>query len=154
LTLWSTKLNYPIAGKTYVFHALIFFLNFGAYISKHVLHFQNCQVFIREPYRDGRDNTWTGTGFMKVFDDAELVFDLKNIPITTNYEIVLRYEPQVSIVLQFSLVVQLVLEVNQNGVTYKKQLHNIQIENTWLLNHFIMYFRFNIQRILHINYII
>jgi len=36
---------------------------------------------------------------MKVFDDAELVFDLKNIPTTTNYEIVLRYEPQVSIVL-------------------------------------------------------
>lgn len=55
----------------------------------------NCQVFIREPFRDGRDNTWTGTGFMKVFDDAELVFDLKNIPITTNYEIVLRYEPQI-----------------------------------------------------------
>lgn len=38
---------------------------------------------------------------MKVFDDAELVFDLKNIPATSNYEIVLRYEPQVSIVLQF-----------------------------------------------------
>jgi len=38
---------------------------------------------------------------MKVFDDAELVFDLKNIPATTNYEIVLRYEPQVSVILQF-----------------------------------------------------
>jgi len=33
---------------------------------------------------------------MKVFDDAELIFDLKNIPATSNYEIVLRYEPQVS----------------------------------------------------------
>lgn len=55
----------------------------------------NCQVFIREPYRDGRNNTWTGTGFMKVFDDAELVFDIKDLPATTNYEIVLRYEPQV-----------------------------------------------------------
>jgi len=59
-------------------------------------YFQNCQVFIREPYRDGRNNTWTGTGFMKIFDDAELVFDIKDIPATTNYEIVLRYEPQVS----------------------------------------------------------
>jgi len=52
---------------------------------------------------------------MKVFDDAELVFDLKNIPATSNYEIVLRYEPQVSIVLLF---VSAILEVNQNGVTY------------------------------------
>lgn len=33
---------------------------------------------------------------MKVFDDAELVFDIKNVPDATNYEIVLRYEPQVS----------------------------------------------------------
>lgn len=33
---------------------------------------------------------------MKVFDEAELVFDLKNVPATTNYDIVLRYEPQVS----------------------------------------------------------
>lgn len=62
-------------------------------------NFQNCQVYIREPYRDGRNNTWTGTGFMKVFDDAELVFDIKNIPTTTNYDIVLRYEPQVSCIL-------------------------------------------------------
>jgi len=52
---------------------------------------------------------------MKVFDDAELVFDLKNIPATSYYEIVLRYEPQVSIVLLFVLAI---LEVNQNGVTY------------------------------------
>ncbi|XP_050439565.1 laminin subunit beta-1-like [Adelges cooleyi] len=55
----------------------------------------NCQVHIREPFRDGRDNTWTGTGFMKIYDDAELIFDVKNVPLTTNYEIVLRYEPQV-----------------------------------------------------------
>lgn len=33
---------------------------------------------------------------MKVFDDAELIFDIKNVPDTTNYEIVIRYEPQVS----------------------------------------------------------
>lgn len=60
---------------------------------------QKCSVVIREPFRDGRDNTWTGTGFMRVYDDAELTFDIKNIPSTMNYDIVLRYEPQVKIII-------------------------------------------------------
>lgn len=36
---------------------------------------------------------------MRVYDDAELVFDIKNVPATTNYDIVIRYEPQVSNIL-------------------------------------------------------
>lgn len=76
---------------------------------------------------------------MKVFDDAELVFDLKNIPATTNYEIVLRYEPQVSIVLQF---VSAILEVNQNDVTYMQQLYNIdwKYTNIRIWNHYNIVF--------------
>lgn len=62
-----------------------------------LFEFQDCQVYIQEPYRDGRNNTWTGTGFMKLFDESELVMDIKNIPITGPYEIVLRYDNQVSI---------------------------------------------------------
>nr|CAD7401088.1 unnamed protein product [Timema cristinae] len=55
---------------------------------------ENCQVVIREPFRDGRENTWTGTGFMRTFEDSKLEFIVDNIQTSMEYDIVIRYEPQ------------------------------------------------------------
>ncbi|XP_021926605.1 laminin subunit beta-1 isoform X2 [Zootermopsis nevadensis] len=55
---------------------------------------ENCQVVIREPFRDGRENTWTGTGFMRTFEDSALEFIVDNIKTSMEYDIVIRYEPQ------------------------------------------------------------
>nr|CAD7455704.1 unnamed protein product [Timema tahoe] len=57
---------------------------------------ENCQVVIREPFRDGRENTWTGTGFMRTFEDSKLEFIVDNIQTSMEYDIVIRYEPQVT----------------------------------------------------------
>ncbi|XP_034171779.1 laminin subunit beta-1 isoform X2 [Osmia lignaria lignaria] len=53
----------------------------------------NCQVVIREPYRDGRNSTWTGTGFMKALEGSVLNFTIDDIRKTLWYDIIVRYEP-------------------------------------------------------------
>ncbi|XP_035719159.1 laminin subunit beta-1-like isoform X1 [Vespa mandarinia] len=53
----------------------------------------NCQVVIREPYRDGRNSTWTGTGFMKALQDSTLNFTIDDIRRSMWYDIIVRYEP-------------------------------------------------------------
>ncbi|XP_078051747.1 laminin subunit beta-1 isoform X1 [Augochlora pura] len=53
----------------------------------------NCQVVIREPYRDGRNSTWTGTGFMKALEGSELNFTIDDVRKTLWYEVIVRYEP-------------------------------------------------------------
>ncbi|XP_066949126.1 laminin subunit beta-1 isoform X9 [Macrobrachium rosenbergii] len=54
----------------------------------------NCQVVMREPYRDGRETTWTGLGFMRVFENSYLEFEIENIETDIEYDLVIRYEPQ------------------------------------------------------------
>ncbi|XP_069950644.1 laminin subunit beta-1 isoform X10 [Cherax quadricarinatus] len=54
----------------------------------------NCQVVIREPYRDGQVTTWTGLGFMRVFEGSYLEFEIENIETDMEYDLVIRYEPQ------------------------------------------------------------
>ncbi|KAG6801748.1 laminin subunit beta-1 isoform X1 [Apis mellifera caucasica] len=53
----------------------------------------NCQVVIREPYRDGRNSTWTGTGFMKALEGSILNFTIDDIRKSLWYDIIVRYEP-------------------------------------------------------------
>ncbi|KAK0173519.1 hypothetical protein PV328_006704 [Microctonus aethiopoides] len=53
----------------------------------------NCQVVIREPYRDGRNNTWTGTGFMKALEGSTMNFTIDDIRKSMWYDIIIRYEP-------------------------------------------------------------
>nr|XP_012215232.1 PREDICTED: laminin subunit beta-1 [Linepithema humile] len=53
----------------------------------------NCQVVIREPYRDGRNSTWTGTGFMKALEGSMLNFTIDDIRRTMEYDVIVRYEP-------------------------------------------------------------
>lgn len=54
---------------------------------------QLCQVVIREPFRDGRKETWTGPGFMKIPEGSTLVFPIDNIMTSMHYNILIRYEP-------------------------------------------------------------
>ncbi|XP_014474368.1 PREDICTED: laminin subunit beta-1 [Dinoponera quadriceps] len=53
----------------------------------------NCQVVIREPYRDGKNSTWTGTGFMKALEDSILNFTIDDIRRSMWYDVIVRYEP-------------------------------------------------------------
>ena len=44
----------------------------------------------------GRMVTWTGSGFARVRDGAGLTFRVDNVPYPMDYELLLRYEPEVS----------------------------------------------------------
>ncbi|CAG9828598.1 unnamed protein product [Diabrotica balteata] len=74
--------------KQQYFTASLDFLLYEAEAAK-----SNGQVVIREPYRDGRKNTWTGTGFGKTFQGGFLEFVIDDIKTSMNYDIVVRYEP-------------------------------------------------------------
>lgn len=39
--------------------------------------------------------SWTGLGFARVKDGAGLVFTIENIPYAMEYDIIIRYEPEV-----------------------------------------------------------
>lgn len=50
-------------------------------------------MVIREPYRDGRNSTWTGTGFMKALEGSVLNFTIDDIRRSMWYDVIVRYEP-------------------------------------------------------------
>lgn len=56
----------------------------------------NCLVQIREPFRDGRETTWTGTGFMKTYENTGMEFEIDNVKTPMDYDIVIRYEPELN----------------------------------------------------------
>ncbi|KAJ2950704.1 hypothetical protein O0L34_g8964 [Tuta absoluta] len=56
-----------------------------------------CHIVIREPFPDGRKETWTGPGFMKLPEGSTLVFIINNLKKSMNYNILIRYEPQSAI---------------------------------------------------------
>lgn len=41
--------------------------------------------------------TWTGLGFARVRDGAGLTFHVDDVPYPMEYELLLRYEPEVSV---------------------------------------------------------
>ncbi|XP_053600524.1 laminin subunit beta-1 [Plodia interpunctella] len=63
-------------------------------IDDNAIQSQLCHVVIRENFPDGRKETWTGPGFMKLPEGSTLVFIIDNIQTTMNYNVLIRYEPQ------------------------------------------------------------
>lgn len=53
----------------------------------------NGQVVIREPYRDGKEVTWTGPGLIKAFQGGFVEFLVDGLKTSMNYDIIIRYEP-------------------------------------------------------------
>lgn len=63
-------------------------------IDDNAIQSQICHVVIRENYPDGRKETWTGPGFMKLPESSTLVFTIKDLQRSMNYNILIRYEQQ------------------------------------------------------------
>ena len=53
---------------------------------------------IREPPRVG-PTPWTGPGYMRVYDNTDLEFVIDDIKKSMDYDLVVRYDPQVKIIL-------------------------------------------------------
>ena len=53
------------------------------------------QLLVREPYRD-RDPSWTGPGFVRAVEDSSIEFTLDPVGQSMEYDVVIRYEPQLA----------------------------------------------------------
>lgn len=52
---------------------------------------------VNREHTPGHIVTWTGPGFARVKDGAGLMFTVDNIPYAMEYDIMIRYEPEVTI---------------------------------------------------------
>ena len=59
---------------------------------------------MRERNKDGTPSTWTGLGFMRVVEGSKLEFDIENIETSMEYDLVLKYEPQVRMEMDCCLI--------------------------------------------------
>lgn len=76
----------------------------------------NCQVIIREPYRDGRNSTWTGMGFIKAPEKSIINFSIDNIKKSMWYDIIIRYEPlQPGIWQNIEIIIERNEPIDKNG---------------------------------------
>lgn len=53
---------------------------------------QPTKVIRREPSREPGGSTWTGFGFMQVYEGSDLTFDVPAIFSDLDYDLIVRYE--------------------------------------------------------------
>uniref|UniRef100_A0A8C0QS90 Laminin subunit beta-2-like n=1 Tax=Chelonoidis abingdonii TaxID=106734 RepID=A0A8C0QS90_CHEAB len=68
-------------------------LDYYSYEAEHATGHPDVEVVSRE--HAGHMITWTGPGFARVRDGAGLSFHISNIPYAMEYDILIRYEPEV-----------------------------------------------------------
>lgn len=59
----------------------------------------NAKVYVREPVQGGV-SYWTGPGYMKIMEGDSVEFTINNIPFSTFYDFVIRYDPRMPEVFQ------------------------------------------------------
>ncbi|KAJ8664871.1 hypothetical protein QAD02_006533 [Eretmocerus hayati] len=89
--LHVTGRNCSIPEQNYYTGAIDYLIFEG----EHAKGTDNCQVIIREPYRDNRPNTWTGKGFMQAMEGSKLNFTIDGLHRSMWYDVGVRYEPKV-----------------------------------------------------------
>ena len=75
--------------------------------------FQGCVVEPRE-LQLGRPASWTGLGFARVPQGGSLEFSVTDMPYSMEYDLLLRYESQVSVVGGAIHVITNVIDINNN----------------------------------------
>ncbi|KAK9497974.1 hypothetical protein O3M35_003866 [Rhynocoris fuscipes] len=53
--------------------------------------YPNCQVDVRQWPKEGNP-TWTGSGYSRVYDNSQLEFTIDNVPTTSEFDLVVRYD--------------------------------------------------------------
>lgn len=87
------------------------------------------EVSPRQPY-DDRSITWSGTGFMKMHPYSSIEFKIDNLPESKFYDIVVRFEPQISGNFDKCIIqIDSPIGINPNGpcANYTQQSYNRQI---------------------------
>uniref|UniRef100_A0AAY5KX69 Laminin, beta 2-like n=1 Tax=Esox lucius TaxID=8010 RepID=A0AAY5KX69_ESOLU len=78
-------------------------LDYYKYEAEDAIPFDVLMPDVRSVHRQrsqGHTVTWTGPGFARVKDGAGLVFSIDNIPYAMEYDIIIRYEPEVHFTVQ------------------------------------------------------
>lgn len=59
---------------------------------------------LHREHSPGQTASWTGPGFARVKDGAGLVFTVDNVPHAMDYDILIRYEPEVATLLMVTSI--------------------------------------------------